>query len=241
VVEHRAEHGSPALVGERGVGVAQHRRRPAAQGRRVDRQGRPGRAAEVHQASTLGEHQRRGRARDAGQRVDDDVGGTLARLAQPRGQGGGVVVGPQLDHGIRTAFGGALQGAGRARRRHDAAGTEQPRRLDGDLADDPSGAEHQHGLARAHRGTAVEHLPGGDGREAQGGHHGVGEVGVDQDGLGGVGHRELGQPAVTGRHPGRRGEPHPPADELHRTGAHDTDRLHARYVRQCGRAEVRGA
>ena len=66
-----------ALVGEGGVRVAEHRRRPAAQGRRVDRQGRPGGAAEVHQAPALGEHQRRGRARDAGERVDDDVGGAL--------------------------------------------------------------------------------------------------------------------------------------------------------------------
>ncbi len=87
VVEHRAEDGSAPRVGEGGVGVAQHGGRPAAQGRRVDRQGRAGGAAEVHQAATLREHQRRGRAGDAGERVDDDVGAAVARLAQPLGQG----------------------------------------------------------------------------------------------------------------------------------------------------------
>ena len=91
--EHRREHRPTALVGEGVVGVAEHRRRAAAEDGGVDRHRRPGAAAQVDQPSAVREHAGGGRARDAGERVDDDVDATPARGAQALGQRRDVVVG----------------------------------------------------------------------------------------------------------------------------------------------------
>ncbi len=241
VLEHGSEDLAAPGVREGGVGVAQHRGRPAAQGGRVDRQAGPGGAAEVDEAPAGAQHQRGGRARDAGQWVDDDVGRAAARVAEPLGERRGVLLVAQVDHGIRTVCRGALERGGVPRRGDDPPRTEQLGRLHGNLADDAPGAQHEHRLTGAQPGPTFEHLPRGHRRQPQGRHHGVGEVGLDDHGLGGRRDRQLGQPAVTGRHPGRGGEPHPAPDELRRPGAHHPDRLHPGHVGQRRSPEVGGA
>ena len=161
---------------------------PGADRGRGDRRLRAGRLAELHEPA---ERPQRGQRRDGGlapERVEHEVEARAARrLAQRRGERRRRAAHRRV--GAERAR--QLQPLGAARGRDDAARAEQPRGLDGDLADDAARAEHQHRLAGLQLAAPVQREPGGepgdaeaDGErrvEARG--HGVAAAGGDQRAL----------------------------------------------------------
>ena len=232
--EDRRQGLGPLLGGEGVVGVAEDVERLAADDGRRERR-RVGRgAAEVDQPPAR-RHGPAGRlGHPAEHRVDDHVGRSFQRVGHRGGQLGDIAGLRQRDHGMGPVAAGSLDTAGAAHG-HDPARALGGGDPDSGLADRTTGAEHEHPLAGLHARPQVQRGPRRHTRQPEGRGHRVVDAVRQGHHVGLRDRAPLAEGAVAGLHAGRRRDPHAPA------GVGDADSLHARDVRQRGRAEVRRA
>jgi hypothetical protein len=168
------------------------------------------------------------------QRVDDVRRAVAARrLGHPLGELT-AVVGVERDGRVGAGLPRAAQPVRVAPGAHDALGTEQPGRLDGDQADGAGGAEHEHAIVGAHGGAPSQRQPTRQAGDAEGGSEAGVCVPWQLDDRSRRRRCALGQAAVAGdaeaapRHVDER-----PVGEAVRT-CHAPDRLGAGDIRQRG-------
>jgi hypothetical protein len=202
------ERGGLLVAGQRVVGIAENRDQRGTHRRRREPGLRSRGRAQVDQPAARGKRADRGLGRLPPHRVDDKVEPAAHRLTQPGGYLVGVVAG-QVSDGVRPELGGAAPSVRVAAGRGHPAGTEQPGRLDGHLADGAAGPEHQHALAHLEPAAPGQRHPGGDRGQAERRRQVVIDVVGQRHQRGILGHAELGQRAVTRLHPGVHAEPDP--------------------------------
>ncbi len=216
VAEDALERGPPLLHAQRVVGVADHCGRAAAQQGRVPDGVRTGTAAQVDQMPVVREQPRGGSGGEPAQGVDHHVVGPLAGRChglgqcRHRGRVARIASVRQGDHRIRPGLRGALAGARRSGRGDDPVG----RRTGGPAGSRP-GRPHcrrrgrapgrrwpacrdRSGSTRPQRPRARARPPPRSSMSYRDGD----QVVVRHD-------AQLGHAAVTGAHPGGRGEPDP--------------------------------